>query len=476
MEMNCQMLAELIAPNNSVYRHNTPFSRIQLYTGTTPDPDTLYLSDRRTEDDDAGIFIVDGPDGINCALAAHQNYLHWREQSLRLANVEHDLDGLLEISAAFLECDLWIVTPDYQMQAGSTRLYGTHLQSYTRIPQYEVENLYQENPEFDETFRQRGLLPYPQYELSGAKLYYYNLFQEDLYLGRLLITMAEHRTGPGMMQMVEQVCSDVDNCYRYLFLHRSHGHRSHRLYDLWRELLEGRTVDQDAAAELLKQMGWSDDHSYRILHLVPTGYFHSEQTLKYYAVLLESTLPSCFAVQLGNGLYCLYNLSADTSRNFRRQLSEFLRENLFRVGISNPFQNFFESRRYRHQAEDALRIGMMQDPSLWRYDFSDYVGDYTLSQCLAHYPAIDLCPKNLRTLVEYDRLHPETQLAQTLYEYYTCQFNAQTAADRLCIHRTTFFYRMNKIHKLASFHPEDPKETLQILLAFAALRLEEAEK
>lgn len=68
--------------------------------------------------------------------------------------------------------------------------------------------------------------------------------------------------------------------------------------------------------------------------------------------------------------------------------------------------------------------------------------------------------------MEYDRQHPGSELTRTLYQYYISQFNGQLAADRLFIHRTTFFYRLNKIRKIASFHPENPKETAQILLAF----------
>ena len=68
--------------------------------------------------------------------------------------------------------------------------------------------------------------------------------------------------------------------------------------------------------------------------------------------------------------------------------------------------------------------------------------------------------------MEYDRQHPGSELTWTLYQYYISQFNGQLAADRLFIHRTTFFYRLNKIRKIASFHPENPKEIAQILLAF----------
>ena len=62
-----------------------------------------------------------------------------------------------------------------------------------------------------------------------------------------------------------------------------------------------------------------------------------------------------------------------------------------------------------------------------------------------------ICPGNLRKIIEYDRTHEGSQLTETLYHYYTCNFNAQKAAEKLFVHRTTFFYRMSKIQKLAAF-------------------------
>lgn len=64
-------------------------------------------------------------------------------------------------------------------------------------------------------------------------------------------------------------------------------------------------------------------------------------------------------------------------------------------------------------------------------------------------------------------------MTETLYHYYTCNFNAQKAAEKLFVHRTTFFYRMSKIQKLAAFHIEDSKETCQVLLALMALKYEQ---
>jgi len=67
-------------------------------------------------------------------------------------------------------------------------------------------------------------------------------------------------------------------------------------------------------------------------------------------------------------------------------------------------------------------------------------------------------------------------LSRTLETYYNCKFNAAEAAKQLYIHRTTFFYRLNKIRQIAAIDFDDPGQRLQILLYFALAREEQRTK
>lgn len=449
---------------------NHSFSKLLIHTGDPSRKDALYLSLKQDNRANANILLLSNPGQINLALDAFQKYQIWGETCQRLAYVEHDLNTLLEVCADLINSDIWIVSADYRMNAGSTKQFGNHIKINEQMPQSEIDYLYQENPHFDETFHLRGLQTYPMYWEENANLYYYNLFQEDLYLGRILFMVPNHKHECGILPILQLISDYVEGCYRFLYLRRNQQDPSFRLYELWRELLHGAELDSDTVKATLKIKQWNPDDEYRVLYLLPAGYVQSQNTLKYYAVQLESIFPCCIAAETDGALYCMHNLTVAQSPNFRQQFSEFLRENLFRAGLSNSFHNFFDSRRYRLQAEDAITFGQQKDPSLWRYNFYDYVMEYTRTQCTAQYPARDLCPRNLQFLMAYEEDHPGCELMETLYHYYACQFNAQLAAQKLFIHRTTFFYRMNKIQKIAAFHPEDPEETTQIMLAFQALR------
>lgn len=470
MKMTVGMLEYLL--RNHRIQGNEPnysFSSVQFDLGQPQEDGVLYLLDSRMAPSEANTLPLLSYDLMNEVLAAHQAYLQWRQQSLRSCSIDHDLNALMELDSDFLGWDIRIVSPDYRMEANSGTHFPGQLQESGHMPKSEVERLYNENPRFDETFRLKGVQPYLQAWIPNAKLYYYNLFQENLYLGRILLLVPDDGDGPGLTKLMDLVCEDIEACYRFLYLRRRQGDGSYRFYDLWKDLLLGKKVDPDEARAGLRRMGWQEMDSYQVLYLVPAGYVQSQQTLKYYAVQLESSFQECVAAEIEDGLYCLHNLTVDQSVDFRQRLGEFLRENLFRVGISNSFENFFDSPLYRHQANDALRIGLGQDPNSWRFEFCDYVGSYIIEQATSRYSARDLCPRNLRTLLEYDETHPGSDLVNTLRHYYVNQFNAQLAAQKLFIHRTTFFYRLNKIQKIAPFHPEDPAETCQILLALFML-------
>lgn len=470
MKMSVGMLCYLLRePGIKPVDPDYMFDRIQIKNGQRREKNVLYLSVGSETGTDPSVLALSSYALLNPVLCTFQDFLQWREQSLRYSSVEHDLNTLLEICSEFLSWDILIVSPDYRMEAGASKHFPGNTKMSAHMPKSEVELLYNDNPRFDETFRQKGIQPYEQVSVPGAKLYYYNLFQENLYLGRLLILLPDDGRDHGILQLITLVCEDIETCYRFLYLRRRQGAESYQFYDLWKNLLLEQAVDEAEAEVALRRMNWKKTDTFQVLYFVPAGYVQSQQTLKYYAVQLESSFPECVAAELEDGLYCLHNLTADNSENFRQRLGEFLRENLFRVGISNPFPNFFEGPLYRQQANDAMRLGLAKDPNSWRFEFCDYVDQYVLQQAAAVYPPRDLCPRNLRSLLEYEQTHPEGELVRTLYQYYTNQFNAQLAAQKLFIHRTTFFYRMNKIQKIAAFHPEDPAETCQILLAFSAM-------
>ena len=471
MEMSRAMLVELLYPGEILGdSEEFRFSKLQILLDNPEDGNTLYLTDQDVPTERPNVLKLESMHEINRAFDVFQNFCQWREQLWQLALVEHDLKQLLELASSFLQCDLGIVSPDYWIDMYAVHHFQEMRSMLGKMSVGDIEMLYETNPSFDDTYKSRGIHEYPEYDPPNASMFYCNFFQESLFLGRLLFLISKDRTSMGMRQMMEIVCEAAEQCYRYLYLHRLDQHSEYKIYDLWKSILKDEDVDRSELTRCLGRREWKADDKYQVFYLKPIGYGQSIQTLKYYAVQIESMLPETVAAEIDDGLYCLRNLSKDQADDYHQQLVMFLRENLFRAGISNPFHSIFNSKRYCFQAEEALRCGTKQDSSLWRYAFSDYALDYIIDCYMEQFPVLDYCPENLRTIIEYGESNRDNTLLDTLYEYYANQFQVQAAADKLFIHRTTFFYRMNKIQSLASFHPDDLRETSQIMLALYALK------
>lgn len=457
---------------------NMDIRHILPWTGTNQSDSILYIAINQEhpniwnslsigpESREEGWHIVSGDpmSAFSILLQSVQSYQHWMERCTYLAEAEHETGALLKQISSGSDLSLAVFDREY----GNPYSSGSWEEPFgVSMPVQEMEKLYQDDPAFDQTFQEKGLVYYAKTE--DGLLYYKNIFQENFYIGRIVILFAAEEAGKGMLQMADELCRLVEASYQYEYRHSGDKGTGKEVYECCRKFLQNEPFDRKVLEKMLSDRGWERHQKYQILCLRSNGYFQSEQTIKYYAMLFEQLIPETIALQIDSTMYCIHNPGQENAELFHQKMVSFLRENLFVAGISCMYDDFFDGYRYKLQAEDALLYGQKADPSIWKYEFSEYVSEYCLAQCMRSYPAIDLCPANLRKIVEYNDRHPENELLETLRQYYRSQFNAQLTSERLFIHRTTFFYRLRKIQNIAPFHPEDPVETRQFLLAFEAM-------
>ena len=135
----------------------------------------------------------------------------------------------------------------------------------------------------------------------------------------------------------------------------------------------------------------------------------------------------------------------------RNQISIFLKDNLYKVGVSTPTKNFLQIRSAYTQAQNAYRLGSARFPDYWYYKFEDYILDYVLYKASEEIPAELLCPSAFQILSRYDDSN-HTELLHSLRIYIQEKYNATHAAKALFVHRTTFPDRLERIQK--SFQPD----------------------
>lgn len=135
------------------------------------------------------------------------------------------------------------------------------------------------------------------------------------------------------------------------------------------------------------------------------------------------------------------------------------------IGISWPFSNITEFKRYFNQAvaciKQAQRFGKVNQV----FDYSDFhyydlLYNYTGKIPLEHY-----CHPALKVLREYDKAN-NTELYVTLRTYLECEKNLRATAEALFIHRNTLIYRINRINQLTRLNLDSVNTVYSLMTSF----------
>ena len=171
------------------------------------------------------------------------------------------------------------------------------------------------------------------------------------------------------------------------------------------------------------------------------------------------------------GIAVIVNLSYDDSStsDILSALAIILREGLYKLGASNVIQDFMQLPQAYSQAAAALELGKKSGSMIWCYRFDDYILDYMLEQSTTQISPELLCHQSLSILKKYDEEN-NTELLHTLNVYLSLERNALQTANTLFIHRSTLFYRLERIQKLTRLNLDDAKVRLVLLLSFAMLK------
>ncbi|MFV0457646.1 MAG: PucR family transcriptional regulator [Actinomycetales bacterium] len=135
------------------------------------------------------------------------------------------------------------------------------------------------------------------------------------------------------------------------------------------------------------------------------------------------------------------------------------------VGISSPYSGLENASRAAEEAGVALRAAELL-PDLGGVARWQDLGVYAL---LMQLPAEQLS-QNLWTPA-VRRLAGHADLLDTAETYLDCAGDSGRAAERLRIHRSTFYYRLSRIEKLTGLHLQHGSDRLLLHLALKARRI-----
>jgi len=161
------------------------------------------------------------------------------------------------------------------------------------------------------------------------------------------------------------------------------------------------------------------------------------------------------------------------SDSIKETLLEFLKLNNLKCGISIVFENLLDIQEFFYQSRYALELSKNLKVDNIVY-FEDYMEYYLFQICESKNN--DLYKINLLTLVhpwinkliKFDKKN-KAELLKTIKTYFENNRNANTTSNKLNIHRSTFFYRFNKIQTLLDISLDNSNNLFKLELSFKIL-------
>lgn len=212
------------------------------------------------------------------------------------------------------------------------------------------------------------------------------------------------------------------------------------------ELTDGHFSSNEFAEQRLRQLDRKPQPYYYMLYFS----FDDPDTIHIarsrYCELLRGILPDGVVGSVRGRLYMLLPRSAPQPLSVRERqaLLKFLEFNCMQCGISYYYNSLVASHYAAEQAVAAVSQPLRKERI---YSYEQEFLDHFFAQGMSQEWLRSQIYPDLRLLRQHDLAY-RTEFILTLRTYIQCSRNATEAAGQLHIHKSTFFYRMNKIADL----------------------------
>lgn len=409
---------------------------------------------------------------ISAVQDIFERYRQWERELLLAKNGERPLDRMLEASLKIFR------NPVFVHDAGFYILSCPH--RHPRMPVWEKDpktgrdllplniiNDFKVDVEYLETLSATRAALFSA-EQRSYPILFVNLWNNGRYEGRICVDELEHPILPGHYQALEYLGHFMEASIRSggLFWLSMED----RAEQFFQEFIHGKIQDQSSIMRTLYFLKWNRHDRYLCLRLetertnIPQ--FSAPATLSH----IETLISGCSAFLHQSGITVIVNLSYSHSRasDILSSLAVLLRESLLKMGVSSEISDFFQLPQAEFQARTALVLGLNSQSTHWYYRFDDYLLEFLLQKGGEFLSPELLCSHKLLALRQYDE-NNHTEFYVTLKTFLELERNALQTAKALFIHRSTLFYRLERIEKIADVHLDDPKERLILRISFYIL-------
>lgn len=411
-------------------------------------------------------------DAFDVVQQLFEHYSAWDVELQNAINNDASLDEILKISIRFFHNPIFVHDTDFYIMSCPLwveRMTAWEIDVRTgreMVPFYVI-NDFKVNPEYLSTLQTIGAQMFSA-ELRGYQILYVNLWCDSRYEGRICILEIQSDIRLGQYMAAEYLARVISfyitkkNLFR-ISLGNDYG-------QFFVDVLS-RNVDADQILERICFLGWNqnDNYFFSKLGMEQRDFDMMSQVGAFNYI--ESKISASHAFHFDKSIVVLVNLTvAKTDRTeVLSNLAYLVREGLFKLGASSVFNDFTEAADYYLQACIALEYGRKSGSMIWCYLFEDYVMPYIFDVVGEKLEPSILCSRQLQELMRYDKEN-NTMLYETLDVYLKNERNAVRTAKELFIHRSTLFYRLDRIKKLVNLDLDDPNIRLYLEISYQMLQ------
>ena len=229
--------------------------------------------------------------------------------------------------------------------------------------------------------------------------------------------------------------------------------------------LTGNRKARKALEVSLRFIGWKATDTYQCGIVMRNKDPLSDMGIDYFSQKWEEGHSACISFTHQNMICLLINRTRDTQENSQALLQQNGVKYHCTVGLSTPFNHFFDFPLFLTQAKAAIKIGLQDRNAAVLYPFEQYRLNYIVKHGIASLPIKALIPEKINDLILYDQQN-QRELCKTLIVYLKNNMNIPNSVKELYLHRSTFIYRLNRIKEITAINFENKKECLYLELLF----------
>lgn len=239
------------------------------------------------------------------------------------------------------------------------------------------------------------------------------------------------------------------------------------------ELLDNRILDLETIYRRARSLDWTITDYLRIMTITDRKSVLFDQKAQLISRQMTSLFPVCHWVIYQGHIVFLIGTSDPSTERFRtdQRLIEFLEVNHLTAAFCRAFHSLLDTRRFYEEALIAYQIGQRFHPEACVHFYTDYICQHIARILSEHSSLSNFYHPAIDRIREYDQKHSSC-LLETLKEYLAHPDNPGLAADHLCIHKNTLFYRMAKLRELFGLDLSSGDERLNLQLSLKFMESE----